>query len=133
MLKKLLNDEHLKNAAQISVAAFFAAFVVEVSRFLVNPNADPYYPQFHALMGAGIGAYFWSKHGWRGAVYAIAVATLFNVVWELFEAYALNWTPAALNIDTKIDIATVYISMLAGFGMEALRNTLNNANRGSRI
>lgn len=128
MLKQFLNNEHLKNAAQISVVAFFAAFAVEILRFLVNPKAAPYYPQFHALMGAGIGAYFWSKHGRRGVVYAIVAATLFNVVWELFEAYALNWTPAALNIDTKVDIATVYISMLAGFGMEALRNTLNNAN-----
>ncbi|MBI2041378.1 MAG: hypothetical protein HYT16_04735 [DPANN group archaeon] len=133
MLKTFFNDEHLKNAAQISVLAFFAAFAAEISRFLVDKNAISYYPQFHALMGAGIGSYFWSKHGKRGVVYAIAAATLFNIVWELFEAYALNWTPATLNTDTKIDIATVYISMLAGIGAEALRNKLNNANRSSRI
>ncbi|MBI4095458.1 MAG: hypothetical protein HY438_01205 [DPANN group archaeon] len=125
MLKQFFNDKHLKNAAQISVTAFFIGFVIEIVRALLKMG-EPFYLQFHALMGAGIGSYFWSKHGKRGVVYAIAIATLFNIVWELFEAYALNWTPATLNMDTKIDIATVYVSMLAGFGAEVLRNKLNN-------
>jgi hypothetical protein len=127
MLKQFLNDEHLKNAAQISVTAFFIGFVIEIVRALLKMG-EPYYMQFHALMGAGIGSYFYSKNGKTGIIYAILIATAFNVIWELFEAYALNWTQPTLNLDTKIDVAMVYLSMLAGVGAEELRNRLNNAN-----
>jgi|SRR3989344_5908984 len=125
MLKQFLNDEHLKNAAQIAVTAFFIGFVIEIIRALLKLG-EPFYLQFHALVGAGIGSYFWSKNGKRGVVYAIVMATAFNIIWELFEAYALNWTQPALNLDTKVDITLVYLSMLFGFGVEELRKRLNN-------
>lgn len=126
MLRQFLNDEHLKNAAQIAVIAFFTGFLADIVVTLARAG-EPIYLQFHALMGAGIGSYFFSKNGKAGIIYALIAATLFNVIWEAFEAFVLRWTPGRFNLDTKIDIAVVYVSMIAGFGAEVLRKRLNNA------
>ncbi len=122
MLRKILNDEHLKQASQIAVMAFFAAFVIEILRALAF-GGEPHFIPYHALVGAGIGSFFFAKFGRKGIIFAVLAATSFNIVWELLESF-IGWAQL-YGIDTKIDVIAVYLSMLAGMWAEHVRRKIS--------
>jgi hypothetical protein len=136
LLKKIVNDEDLKASGFNFTTAYLAGkFASMASSALFGWNINVYNSIDHFAVGVGIGTLAYRKtykktgSVSKGVLAGLAVATIFNGVWEGIEKIVNPYNNPESVINTISDVAVVYAGSTLSFLGEKFKNYLNKGDK----